>query len=183
MIGLGSNILMFFEAYEELKAENVDVIGLFKKVRSGLLPLFQTDKEMQKEQQRAASSFNAPTDSQEDIFFESDEVLNAIDEFTKTLHKARDLKDKIIPSFDLGVDDEAQTQGGPASAPPSTKHDVYMDKETEDIVQDALDLVNFKEVAGKERQESMNQQRREGQEDRRRVRQKMMTLAGKSPKP
>lgn len=78
---------------------------------------FTTDQEVQKEQERAAaSSFNAPIASREDKFFGSTEVLNAIDEFEKIVHKARDVKDKIIPSFDLGVDNEVQTKEGPASA-------------------------------------------------------------------
>lgn len=42
------------------------------------------------------------------IYSSSDEVINAINKFEKSTHKAKDLRNKTMPSFDIRLNYEAQ---------------------------------------------------------------------------
>lgn len=64
------------------------------------------------------------------------------------------------------MDDEAQTKRESASAPPSNKNSIYMDREAEDIVH-TMNIVDLNENTRKEREETMNQQHQESARRRR----------------
>ncbi|KAI5657670.1 hypothetical protein M9H77_26463 [Catharanthus roseus] len=140
MLGLGENDLKFFEAIGEIKRKTIDVIGLFKKLH-GMLPILQMEQQKPNDQDNvAASSSNRPTESQEDQFFESNDFLNAYEEFKKDMIKAKKL----------------------ASAPQSSKDSLYADMKTEELVTGVMNMLkNDAQVEKKE----LNQQQEEEEEE------------------
>lgn len=99
-----------------------------------------------------ASSSNGSPESYEDRLYKNVDFLNAIDKFDKNIVKAKDLKDKSVPCFDLGLDDNVQTQTHHKRNPllPTTKHtkdSLYMDVETEADLKVWIHLVNLRQAA------------------------------------
>ncbi|KAI5681316.1 hypothetical protein M9H77_02543 [Catharanthus roseus] len=60
MIVSGNTVVNPFEACEELKADNIDITCIFKKLHSGMLPILQTEQEMQSTQRAPILSSSQP---------------------------------------------------------------------------------------------------------------------------
>ncbi|KAI5681151.1 hypothetical protein M9H77_02378 [Catharanthus roseus] len=112
---------------------------------------------LQMHKHASLSSSTTQSESQDDKFYKNLDFLNIIDEFEKNMVKAKDLKDKTMPSFNLGLDDDFETQARPTllqqqliAPQKQRRNSVYADTKIEDVVLASIELVNLQKGPEKE---------------------------------